>query len=245
MTHDQYVELLATNAAALTASARSTPIDAPVPSCPEWDVHALLRHIGIHHRWVNANIHQAPEAGMVAFKAVERAPAGEDAIDWVDVGVAALARDLRTVRPERACWTWVDEQTTGWWARRTALETVVHRWDMQNAAGATEAFDPATAVDGIDEYLTITPFRYRGGQPEAAGQAIHVHATDAPGEWVLHLDPDGVTVTREHAKGDVAVRGPAYGLFLTLIGRAPASASGVDVLGDGELFERWREQTKF
>jgi uncharacterized protein (TIGR03083 family) len=219
-------------------------MDAPVPSCPEWDVRALLAHMGGHHRWVNANIHQAPEDGVVRFREVERAPAGDAVIGWVEAGVAALANELRAIGPNQPCWTWVDyDSTTGFWSRRTALETAVHRWDVQNSAGSPEPFEPAIAVDGIDEYLTITPFRFWGEQPEGTGQTIHVHATDAPGEWLLSLGADGMQVTREHAKGDVAVRGPASELWLALMGRAPLT--GLEVFGDQALLERWREQARF
>jgi predicted lipid carrier protein YhbT len=50
-------------------------------------------------------------------------------------------------------------------------------------------------------------------------------------------------VTREHAKGDAAVRGPASDLLLVVYGRKPTDA--VEVLGDASLFDRFREQAKF
>ena len=50
---------------------------------------------------------------------------------------------------------------------------------------------------------------------------MHVHSTDADGEWLVDFD-NGLAVTREHAKGDVAVRGPASDLMLVLYGRVPA-----------------------
>ena len=53
------------------------------------------------------------------------------------------------------------------------------------------------------------------------GETIHLHATDTDGEWLIRLTPDGIETSREHAKGDVAARGPASDLFLFLVGRVP------------------------
>ena len=50
---------------------------------------------------------------------------------------------------------------------------------------------------------------------------LHLHCTDVEGEWLVARRDGEVTVTREHAKGDVAARGSASDLFLFLWGRVP------------------------
>jgi hypothetical protein len=60
---------------------------------------------------------------------------------------------------------------------------------------------------------------------------------------LIRFDGDAMHVTHEHAKGDVAVRGPASDLLLVLYGRKPTNE--VDIFGDAALFERFREQAKF
>jgi predicted lipid carrier protein YhbT len=59
------------------------------------------------------------------------------------------------------------------------------------------------------------------------------------GEWLVRFNGDDVTVTREHGKGDVAVRGPVEDLFLWLWGRIPADR--LEVFGDRSLLERYRQ----
>ena len=59
----------------------------------------------------------------------------------------------------------------------------------------------------------------------------------------MRFDGEGMHVTREHAKGDVAVRGPASDLLLVVYGRKPAEE--IDVFGDTSLFEQFRDQAKF
>ena len=76
-----------------------------------------------------------------------------------------------------------------------------------------------------------------------AGETIHLHCTDGDGEWLVRLGADGVAVTNEHAKGDVAARGTASDLMLLVWGRIPPER--VDVFGDAALLTRWQELTKF
>jgi len=68
--------------------------------------------------------------------------------------------------------------------------------------------------------------------------SVHLHCTDTDGEWLItRLDADGIEFRREHAKGDVAVRGRADDLLLWLWRRAD---SGVEILGDASVAERFR-----
>lgn len=243
MTHDDYIAALRSNATALADAARGTAMDAPVPSCPEWTVHALLKHIGGHHRWVRGNLDRTPEDGMHPFDDYEPAPDDRRAADWVAEGADALADRLAEVGPDQRCWTWVPElATTGFWARRTANETAVHRWDMQNAAGAPDPVDADHAVDAVDEYFGVMGV-IGGDRLRGEGETIHWHCTDTDGEWLVRLAPDGLEVSREHAKGDLALRGPASDLLLVTIGRAPAST--VEVLGNAALAERWQQAATF
>ena len=77
------------------------------------------------------------------------------------------------------------------------------------------------------------------------GQTMHLHATDAPGEWQLTFEPDAVHVERMHAKGDVAVRGPAAALLLLLWHRTDTSAPGLEVFGDDDVLELWHQTAQF
>lgn len=73
----------------------------------------------------------------------------------------------------------------------------------------------------------------------ACGETYHFHRTDGPGEWLVRFMPEGPVVTREHAKGDVAVRGIASDLFLFLWRRLPADR--LEVFGDADLLSRYFE----
>jgi hypothetical protein len=123
-----------------------------------------------------------------------------------------------------------------------AFETVVHAWDGAGVAGRPEPFAPDLASDGIDEHLGNLPFVL--GDAATGGEAtLHVHCTDGAGEWLLRRSPTGLFVTREHAKADVALRGPASDLFLVVLGRAAPET--VEVLGDRPAVSAWRELLHF
>lgn len=240
MDHDGYIAALRWNGAAAAQAARDGSFDEIVPSCPEWKLRDLLHHLGSHHRWVAGNLDVPPDGEMFPPRA--QAPDDGAVADWLESGADALAAKLAAKDPATPCWTWVPfDRSVGFWARRTAHETAMHRWDAQNAAGTVDPIEADLAVDGIDEYLGLLP-AFRGRSFPDAG-SVHLHSTDAPGEWLVRFDGEGMHVTREHAKGDVALRGPASDLLLVFFGRKPSDA--VDMFGDASLFDRFREQAKF
>jgi hypothetical protein len=77
----------------------------------------------------------------------------------------------------------------------------------------------------------------------ADGRSVHLHATDAAGEWLIRFAPEGLEVTTGHAAGDAAVRGPAGELLLWLWGRRPLS--GLEVFGAPDAAEALRTVTTF
>lgn len=227
---------------ALTAAARAAGVDAPVPSCPDWQVADLLAHVGRLHRWVAAIVESGGDDPTDHWSASEPPPTGVRLV-WFDAGVDLVADAMLRADAATPAWSWTDDRTAGFWARRQANETAVHRWDAQLAAGATEPIDHDRAVDGIDEFFALIPFWRGASTLNGAGESIHLHCTDGDGEWLVRLAADSVLVTREHAKGDVALRAPASELLLFLYGRA--DPRGAEVFGDASLLERWQQLVKW
>jgi uncharacterized protein (TIGR03083 family) len=163
-------------------------------------------------------------------------------VDWLDEAHARLAEALTAADPAEHVRTWFPpDQTAGFVQRRMAQETAVHRWDAQAAVGTPEPIESELARDGIDEmldvHLPIRPQWVPGRQ--GAGERYHLHRTDGEGEWLVDFQPDGVRVSREHARGDVAIRGTASDLLLWLWGRI--AAGRLEVHGDQSLIARWFE----
>ncbi|MEI8241095.1 MAG: maleylpyruvate isomerase family mycothiol-dependent enzyme, partial [Actinomycetota bacterium] len=66
---------------------------------------------------------------------------------------------------------------------------------------------------------------------------VHIHCTDVAGEWTIRESDGGFVVTREHAKGDTAIRGAASDILLALWRRTPLSS--VEVIGDADVAARF------
>jgi predicted lipid carrier protein YhbT len=130
-----------------------------------------------------------------------------------------------------------------------AIETAVHRWDAQVAAGEGRPVGTDLALDAVDElFEVILPWRGTAELgSENEGKTMHLHATDVgdepgEGEWLITLAGERLTVEHRHAKGDVAVRGTASDLLLLLWNRV--SADRFEVFGDAGVLERWRAAVK-
>src|SRR5579871_6969076 len=142
----------------LAASAAAVHLDMPTPTCPEWQMRDLLRHVGDVHRWAALYVGQRRTQPMdeeeeAAF--LGHWPADDALIDWFRAGHAALVHTLATAPPDLTCWTFLPAPSPlAFWARRQAHETAIHRVDAQSPAGAVTALRPEVAADGIDELVT-------------------------------------------------------------------------------------------
>jgi uncharacterized protein (TIGR03083 family) len=239
---EPYLDAIAVNAAALVDAAEVAGLDAPVPSCPDWVVADLLAHIGQVHRWAAANTTRDADAEFWSSREID-APAAPARADWVREGATALVTAL-DLDPETPAWTFGDfPSLVGFWQRRQAHETVMHRVDAQLAAGAVDAIDPTLAADGIDELLWLLPLRtWVQPDPTRTGTA-HLHCTDVEGEWLLDFTPEGMRTERVHAKGDVAVRGTASDLLMWSSGRG--SVEPLEVFGDDAQRQMLRDALTF
>ena len=220
--------------------------EAPIPWCGAWTVQDCARHAGGLHHVIAGVIEGRPTANFGLFKTLGSPNADDPGLArWLAEGTEKLVGQLRNATPDEPCWSfWQAHSTVSFWYRRTAHETFVHRWDMERAAGVEIVpADPALAADGIEEFRDVVAGMLRGGNASAgAGETMHVHCTDTAGEWLLAFPAPGErTLTREHAKGDVAFRGPAEGLLLFLWGRHSAEDAGVETVGDAAVAARWRE----
>ena len=210
-------------------------LDKPVPGCPGWTGADLLAHIGRVHRWAASAVRDRA-TGRPSFPS---APGTSELAGWYAEGLDELCAALDD-DPTIPVWTWAGDGTIGWWQRRQAQETAVHRWDAQSAGGDPQPIDADLAVDGIDELLDVFAgiAAQVGRLTEPA--SIHVHTTDVDGEWLAQVRDGALDLRREHAKGDLAIRGPASDVLLVLWGRQPLST--VDAFGDAEVYDRWRAQ---
>jgi len=217
-----------TSSATLVASAAEAGLDSPVPSCPDWTAERLVRHTGLVLRYVGKVL----EAGrQIDPKGLPKPPPGELVLQWFEE-MARITHDaLAAKAPDDELWNWAGQPpVAAFWHRRIANELAVHAVDAELAAGRAPQVETELAADATDELLTVLlPAKVTAGATDLSGLgAIHVHCTDTEGEWLVTPTAAGVEVTREHAKGDAALRGPASEVLLRLCNRG----EGGEVIGD-------------
>ena len=131
-------------------------------------------------------------------------PPAEGLLDWYRAGLAEVVADLRAVDdPERPVYAFAPEhQRAGFWPRRMAHETTVHRVDAEQAVGLPVGpIEPALAVDGIDEMFSVFVPEFGGDRSPGDGRTVHLHATDGEGEWLIRFDEGEVVVERRPRQG--------------------------------------------
>ncbi|HEY1643020.1 MAG TPA: maleylpyruvate isomerase family mycothiol-dependent enzyme [Streptosporangiaceae bacterium] len=247
MEFSRYLDCLAAEFARLRAA---VPADlaAAVPTCPGWTVADLTRHVGrmyLHQSLCirdRAEPEPWPPPGLAA----------EEPVTLLDRGYAALAAQFAAHGPAdpAGCW-FTPGQTVGFWARRMAQETVIHRIDAELSTGRVVGQVPADlATDGIDELLRVFLAWSFAQWPEdftpilasSPGWTCAVQAGDTT--WRVRTGPG----TLEVADGpggtaaDLTVSGPPSAVLRWAWNReAAAELSGVTVTGPpGALAELQR-----
>lgn len=236
MTPDEHLDLLRSEGHRLAAMPVDA-LDAPVPTVPGWTLERVLRHTGKVHRWVAATLAAGPGADLGGSAELRSLPKGPDCLPAYREALEQLLTELAAHDFDRPAPTFAGPGTVGFWARRQAHEVAVHRVDAADAVHAAggpapEAMSVTGSVDGVDEWARLMLPRVLAEVPVVLREkTVHLHGTDAPdAEWLLTLTPGGVRVTAGHAKGDVAVRGTAQELLLTMWRRRPLAA--LEMFGD-------------
>lgn len=219
MRRERFLECLAADEARLRAMVERD-LAAPVPNCPGWTAADLVEHVAMVY------LHKIECIRTGAQPQAWPPKVDEQPLALLDRAFDGLWRELTERDPASHAFAWYEpDQTVGFWVRRMAQETVIHRVDAEQAAGEPVADIPADlAADGIDEVLTrFLAYDLRDGVPEELplpdGRAVAVASGGA--RWLATLDPGGVRVEPDTAGQPAAqVSGDPQAVLLWLWGRA-------------------------
>lgn len=215
----------------------------PVPTMPDWTVEKLVRHVTFVHRMARVALDASPSDGMAkVIAAVQKPERGPQIFEDYRQSAADVIDAYASVDLSRRVPTWAGEGTADYWIRRQLHEVTVHRFDAQIAlhergGPLPDPADPHGAADGIAEWAEAFLPRFPlDTLPALAGRTVHLHTDDGTNmELFLDFTGDSATATREHRKGDAALRGSAEDLLLVVWRRRPLSV--VDVVGDTDVAE--------
>jgi uncharacterized protein (TIGR03083 family) len=231
---------------------RTADPSTPVPTCPDWTLKQLFRHVGRGTRWA-AQIIAERRSEPVNPRDVRNGKPPDDldaAIDWLNGGPQHVIVAIDQVGSEARVWTAAGMRPAGWWIRRLLHEVAVHRADAALALGIEYSLPPELAADAISEWVELMLLQSQRLTPAVdRGRTLHLHATDADlgptGEWTIVHDENGLSWTHDHGKGDVALRGPARDLLLALVRRRQLRELDIQVFGDKAVWDAWLERTPF
>lgn len=219
-TSRDYLTQIASDVERIAGLLEAAPDDrtaSPVPACPEWDVHAVVKHLGGVHRMVT----NAVRTGQPSHSSRFWPDGDEPLIPWFAAGAQGLLAALDTDTSTPA-WSFDPTGgTVGWWQRRQTMETLVHRIDVEQALDSPSPIDPAIADDGVAEVLdTMVRLRVNAGELQLPDDTIELRATDTGDSWLLGI-------------GDV--RGVAEGTaeaLLTSLWKRSEPTAGLCLTGD-------------
>lgn len=232
----RFLSLLEADGARLVDVA-SKGLDAPVPSCPGWTVEDVVSHVAhvYLHKVVCMQTQANPDPWPPDLS-------GRESVGLLRESFATLLDELRTRGPDAPSFTWYEpDQTVGFWYRRMAQETAIHRVDVELAHEMLTPVDAELAADGIDEVLSIILAGDWSDEPvdEADGRSVDVLAggrswrvvlgrtrvdvvETTPGSDETASGDGGVQRSGGSAPADVTLTGDPSDILLWMWGRVPA-----------------------
>jgi len=252
MNWDAYIDHIRADSA-LVADAARRGLEPDVPCCEGWTVRDLVGHLGQVHRHkaliVEQRLKEAPDEETIIPEA--------DLVEWFEEGSAMLLAALAGADPAEPAWTWHEpDQTIGFWYRRMAHETLIHRIDAEQSFGVVSGVDEELAADGVGEIIA----RFLTGLPdwtsfERSGPTVCVsipgrswsldegrYSGTSPASGDTYEDLLAFELGSPRADIATSISGEPVAMNLWLWGRGPIEDLSVD--GDAGLVATLRQAAR-
>ncbi|HZM76272.1 MAG TPA: maleylpyruvate isomerase family mycothiol-dependent enzyme [Candidatus Limnocylindrales bacterium] len=189
--------------ASVASASEATP-ESKVPTCPDWTVNDLVNHVAhVYLHKVECMRHNAAPDPWPA-PGLDQGPR----LDLLHRAYGELSDEFAARAASSPTHTWYErDRTVGFWMRRMAHETVIHRIDAELAAGVpSQPVPDDLALDGIDEllerFLAWPSTKWSDEfeavlEPKVAG-SVGISAGDR--RWLLSWSPSGL-ITAEPGGG--------------------------------------------
>ena len=222
--------------ALLAAALAETGPDAPVPTCPGWTAADLSWHV------TEVYLHKVGCIQTLDYPSPW--PPARDSVSLADA-FSQITGEFATHAPSDRAKTFVEhDQTVGFWVRRMAQETVIHRVDAELTAGMpVSPIGDDLAVDGIDEMLEIFlaygsvtwPEEFADVLATADRRPVRLRTTG--GDWRVVAAPDRIAVTPAGGAADAGatVSGTPGDLLRWVWNRG---VDGITIDGDDALVKQ-------
>jgi uncharacterized protein (TIGR03083 family) len=240
------LRLIDDRSAAFCAAVASAPsLDAQVPTCPEWTLFDLVKHLGGGRRAWAATVAAGPADAKAVPADAPAAPREREAlVAWMAAATRQLVDALREAGPDRECWTWwgasQSPRNCGAVARHQLQEIAMHTYDAQLAAGTPRPLPDEVALDGVEDFLFTCCATTEAWPHEDA--VVEYHVTEGRA-WRMRLSAEGARIVRLPEPDAAAVgaatvtaTASAADLLLAFYGRVPLEVLKTD--GDTRVLDR-------
>ena len=198
MDYTTYVEHVRQDGWRLAAAA-SGSLSIEVPTCPGWTMQDVVSHVAqvYEHKIACTALGHTPDPWPPEW------PADRDPIEWLGDAHGRLLQmfEANDAATPSATW-WPPDQTVGFWARRMAHETAVHRIDAESAIGMQTPVNSELAIDGVDEILVIMLAGDWSEAPEDAATGQRVAISTGGRTWHITFERESVRVEEDGAARD-------------------------------------------
>lgn len=235
MNWGEYLQAIRSDGAAVLDAGRKG-LNPEVPSTPGWSVRDVIAHLGQVHRQKTHIVRELLVDEEPDFSAF--AIRDDDALlEWFAEGLHEMTAVFSVADPATHVHTWHEpDQTVGFWIRRMAHETVIHRVDAELGHGAPTPVNPILGADGVDEILTTfmegyPPWAEVTRSPvavrlESEGRRWNVRFLSwtgtSPNSGKTYEDEAGIELEADGPSPSAVVRGSGDALDLFLWGRGSA-----------------------
>lgn len=232
----------------------TTDQGARVPTCPDWTVLDLLKHLTqVHGFWAAVIGDRLTGPAIDEFERT-RPALPDDPAQLQDLRRAATADLMNALNgrdSREQAWSWFPpDQTVDFTWRMQTHEATMHRVDAELAAGMPiSPIDPDVAVDGISHMMDVM---WAWAPIDAARRVtgtVEIRATDTGHRWLANTirwsgsawgqtftdQPGGARV--EVGEPGASISGTAENLDLLLWTRADRS---IDRLGDPDTLREFQ-----
>lgn len=238
-----YIDAIGADAKRLHDIARENP-ELDLDTCPGWTMSDLVAHLGrVHRRTIDLVEQELTDR----FPAPVTAP-DKELVSWASSTATDMVAALGAIDPAVPLYSWHEpDQSVGFWIRRMAQETAIHRLDAEIAIDEVAALEPEFAADCVSEVLEVMltgcpPW----GNWMPFDKVVYLACTDVEKSWLVELGAFEGTSPRsgkhyeelpamefvtDVADPDVAITGTAHHLASWIWGRGPLA----DLTVDGDL----------
>jgi uncharacterized protein (TIGR03083 family) len=217
-------------------------LELPVPTCPQWRVSDLAEHLVDVFTFWNSQLEAASPGAQVASRS-QGATAGAEVVDRLEGARTALQLALAAHDPEDPCWNWAGEDLTAdWVCRRMALESAVHRYDLELSVSSPTPIDRDLAVDGIDEWIGV---HLATDVPETPGISLGgvlcLACSDDSAAWTVEVVAGRLRWREGRGPADAVLVGSASDLYLFGWNRRPLEV--LELTGNRDVAAAWSSLT--